>query len=124
MRQAWSRRPASSVPARMMTAPELSRFQLWLLLGAACSSALACILAWHLVWNWTPSLPLGLYWLSRGAPAAPGALVAFPVPVAVRDLVADRRYLPPGAMLVKRVVASPGDPAIDLHLAAFIRSAQ
>jgi conjugative transfer signal peptidase TraF len=109
MRQAWSRRPASSVPARMMTAPELSRFQLWLLLGAACSSALACILASHLVWNRTPSMPLGLYWLSRGAPPTRGRLVGFPVPADVANLVRGRNYLPPGAMLVKPVVATAGD---------------
>jgi conjugative transfer signal peptidase TraF len=67
------------------------------------------MLAWHLVWNWTPSLPLGLYWLSRGASPARGKLVAFPVPGSVQDLVRDRRYLPPGAMLIKAVVATPGD---------------
>lgn len=79
---------------------------------AALVSALACWVASHLLWNWTPSLPLGLYWLTRGAPrslAKRQALVAFAVPAGVRDLVRERRYLPPGAMLVKRVVATAGD---------------
>jgi conjugative transfer signal peptidase TraF len=92
-----------------MSPLDLSRLYLRLLGATALASSLACVLAWHLVWNWTPSLPLGLYWLSRGAPATPGALVAFPVPAEVRDLVRERRYLPPGAMLIKHVVASPGD---------------
>ena len=63
-----------------------------------------------MLWNWTPSLPLGLYWLSpdegRGRR---GELVAFPVPQAVRELVRERRYLPPDALLVKPVVATEAD---------------
>ncbi|MGD0680273.1 MAG: S26 family signal peptidase [Polyangiaceae bacterium] len=102
----------SSRRGRTMSATDLSRLLLRLLGATAFASASACLLGSHLIWNWTPSLPLGLYWLSRGAPppaALPGALVAFPVPGGVRDLVRQRRYLPPGAMLVKRVVAMPGD---------------
>ena len=96
-------------PRLVMSALDLSRLHLRLLGAAALASAFACLLAWHLIWNWTPSLPLGLYWLSRGAPPTPGALVAFAVPAAVRDLVRDRHYLPSGAMLIKHVVATPGD---------------
>ena len=33
-------------------------------LATACASALACLVGAHLLWNWTPSLPLGLYWVS------------------------------------------------------------
>jgi conjugative transfer signal peptidase TraF len=82
------------------------------LITSALVSALACSVASHLLWNWTPSLPLGLYWLTRGAPeslAKMEALVAFAVPAGVRDLVRERRYLPPGALLVKLVVATAGD---------------
>jgi conjugative transfer signal peptidase TraF len=96
-------------PRRQMNVFELSRLHVRVAVAAALFSALACILAWHLIWNWTPSLPLGLYWLSRGAPPARGELVAFPVPSNVEDLVRDRKYLPPGAMLVKTVVAGAGD---------------
>jgi conjugative transfer signal peptidase TraF len=92
-----------------MTARHLSRFYLLAFGAAALASALACLLASHLIWNWTPSLPRGLYWLSRGAVPSPGRLVAFPVPADVREMVALRRYLPPGAMLVKPVVAASGD---------------
>jgi conjugative transfer signal peptidase TraF len=74
-------------------------------------SALACLAGAHLLWNWTPSLPLGLYWVSpRGLGGVKvGALVAFPVPAHVRALVLERRYLPPGALLVKPVVATAAD---------------
>ena len=63
----------------------------------------------HLLWNWTPSLPLGLYWVSPRREADVGALVAFPVPAGVRALVRERRYLPPGAVLVKPIVAAAAD---------------
>jgi conjugative transfer signal peptidase TraF len=92
-----------------MTVLELSRLELRLMLAAAASAAVACILAEHLVWNWTPSMPLGLYWLSRGGAPTRGRLVGFPVPANVANLVRERGYLPPGAILVKPVVATAGD---------------
>ena len=96
--------------SRTPSVRELSHGLLGLGAATALTSALACLLASHLVWNWTPSLPLGLYWLSKGArPPSSGTLVAFPVPDAVRDLVVARRYLPAGAWLVKPVVARAGD---------------
>jgi conjugative transfer signal peptidase TraF len=75
----------------------------------ALLSVLAAAVASHLVWNWTPSLPLGLYWLSPGRLARVGALVAFPVPSQVRELVLERNYLPPRALLIKPVVALASD---------------
>src|SRR5580693_4020862 len=80
-------------------------------LGTAFACALACIVGAHLLWNWTASLPLGLYWLSpeRRGEVKVGALVAFPVPAHVRALVRERKYLPPGALLVKPVVATAAD---------------
>jgi len=94
---------------RVMSARDLSRVLLRLWATTAVASATACLLASHLIWNWTPSLPLGLYWLSIGSAPRLGALVAFPVPPAVRKLVLERRYLPRGALLVKHVVATAGD---------------
>jgi conjugative transfer signal peptidase TraF len=94
---------------RTMTARALAGLYVRLSVVTAGLSGLACILASHLLWNWTPSLPRGLYWLSRGSPARLGALVAFPVPDGVRELVEERRYLPPGALLVKPVVAMDSD---------------
>jgi hypothetical protein len=62
-------------------------------------SAAVAGLARHLIVNSTESMPLGLYWLSRGQPPHRRDLVAFPDNV--RELVHDRRYLPDGALLLK-----------------------
>ena len=96
---------------RAVTVRELERLLVRAALATAFVCALACILGAHLLWNWTPSLPLGLYWLSPGGlrHVQVGALVAFPVPAPVRALVIDRKYLPPGALLVKPVVAAATD---------------
>jgi conjugative transfer signal peptidase TraF len=96
-------------PARGMTVGELESLLVRTGLATACASALACLLGSHLLWNWTPSLPLGLYWVSPRREGHVGALVAFPVPADVRALVRDRRYLPPGALLVKPIVAAADD---------------
>jgi conjugative transfer signal peptidase TraF len=96
-------------PARSMTVGELESLLVRTGLATACVSALACLAGSHLLWNWTPSLPLGLYWVSSDAKADVGALVAFPVPGSVRALVRERRYLPPGALLVKPIVAAADD---------------
>jgi conjugative transfer signal peptidase TraF len=94
---------------RVVTAPALARFVAAALALAALFSALACAVASHLLWNWTPSLPRGLYWLSPGRLARIGTLVAFPVPSQVQDLVRERNYLPPRALLIKPVVALASD---------------
>jgi conjugative transfer signal peptidase TraF len=80
-----------------------------LLAATALASAFACVVAAHLIWNRTPSLPLGLYMRTPGVRVRDGALVALPVPPAVRPLVDDRRYLPDGSLLIKPVAAVPGD---------------
>ena len=94
-----------------MTVRELERLLVRAGLATAFVCALACIVGARLLWNWTPSLPLGLYWLSPGGRGhvSVGMLVAFPVPVHVRALVAERKYLPPDALLVKPVVAAGAD---------------
>jgi conjugative transfer signal peptidase TraF len=74
------------------------------LLSAACA-----LLAAHLVVNLTPSLPRGVYWLSKVTALAHGDLVAFPIPEGVRDLVHERRYLPDRAFLIKPIIATAGD---------------
>jgi conjugative transfer signal peptidase TraF len=80
------------------------------LLGlTALVSALACGVASHLIWNRTPSMPLGLYALTPGAHVRRGGLVALRVPERVRSLVHDRDYLPDGSLLIKPVAAVAGD---------------
>jgi conjugative transfer signal peptidase TraF len=94
---------------RMATARTVALGLAALLGVTALLSALVCTVASHVLWNWTPSLPLGLYWLSPGRPIAVGTLVAFPVPPRVQELVRERKYLPPRALLIKPVVALPSD---------------
>jgi conjugative transfer signal peptidase TraF len=100
---------ASSRPR--VTAAQIERSLFGAVAATALASVLACLAGAHLLWNWTPSLPLGLYWVSRAGSGRVkvGALVAFPVPAHVRALVLERRYLPPGAVLVKPVVATAAD---------------
>jgi len=94
---------------RVVTARALALWLSALLAAAALLSALTCTVASHLLWNWTPSLPLGLYWLSPGRPIAIGTLAAFSVPPRVQELVRERKYLPPRALLIKPVVALSSD---------------
>lgn len=104
------REAAPLLPRRLApSAHGATRLPLRLLAATALACALACLLASHLVWNRTPSLPLGLYWLARGHRASRGDLVAFAVPASVRLLVHERGYLQDGALLVKPVVALAGD---------------
>jgi conjugative transfer signal peptidase TraF len=104
-------RSARTSPAGSVTVCRIERSLFGAVAGAALASALACLAGAHLLWNWTPSLPLGLYWVSPrdSGRVKVGALVAFPVPAHVRALVLERRYLPPGALLVKPVVATAAD---------------
>jgi conjugative transfer signal peptidase TraF len=81
-------------------------------LAAAAAAGVAALVASHLVWNRTESVPRGLYWLSDASARSPhvGELVAFPVPGSVAALVAERRYLPRGVtLLLKPVAAAAGD---------------
>jgi conjugative transfer signal peptidase TraF len=64
-------------------------------------------------WNLTDSVPRGIYWRSeppRGEPEFRiGDLVLLSAPRVVQKIIEDRRYLPVGAQLLKRIVAAPGD---------------
>ena len=86
-----------------------------------CSAALAAstvtasaLIAARLTRNYTPSLPLGVYWLRPGRPVTKGALVDFPIPSNARPLIAGR-YLPVRFHLLKRVVALEGDVVCMAH---------
>jgi len=72
------------------------------------AAALAGTAVWRpgpvLLWNVTPSAPVGLYRLWR-APARLGDWVAAAPPAGLVRMFAARRYLPAGAPLVKRVAA-------------------
>jgi conjugative transfer signal peptidase TraF len=63
----------------------------------------------HLLWNASPSVPTGLYWLSKIDALKPGDLVAAKPPQALSRYMAKRFYLPEGLPLIKHVGALPGD---------------
>ena len=79
--------------------------------GASCA-ALAGTLLWKpgpvLLWNASPSSPVGLYLVSASRRPGPGEIaIAWPPPSA-RGLAARRHYLPAGVPLVKNVAAVAG----------------
>jgi conjugative transfer signal peptidase TraF len=61
-----------------------------------------------LLWNTSPSVPLGLYWLAARPPTR-GALAAIRLPEPHRSLADSRSYLPAGILLIKPIVATAGD---------------
>jgi conjugative transfer signal peptidase TraF len=63
----------------------------------------------RLVWNASTSAPPGLYLVSPGAMPGLGDMVVARLPVTVRSLASERRYLPANVPLVKRVAAVAGD---------------
>jgi conjugative transfer signal peptidase TraF len=79
----------------------------------ACAIAALLIPALHrphlrLVWNRSPSVPLGLYRIILREDARVGDLVAVrPLP-RLAWFMADRHYVEPGALLLKPVAASGG----------------
>lgn len=62
----------------------------------------------YVIWNVTASAPRGLYFVAdRGADR--GDLVLVPTPSHVRQLAAERGYVPADVPLVKRIAAGRGD---------------
>lgn len=62
----------------------------------------------RLVWNASASAPIGFYWRVAGRPSR-GDLVLARAPLWARKLAAERRYLPIGVPIIKRVAAVAGD---------------
>lgn len=62
----------------------------------------------RLVWNVSASAPIGLYRVLPGKPVR-GDLVLVQAPGSLRQLAADRGYLPSNVPLVKRIVAAGDD---------------
>ncbi len=63
-----------------------------------------------LVWNATPSAPIGLYRITAPLALRAGDLVIARPPAEAARLAATRGYLPRGVPLVKLIVALPGEP--------------
>jgi conjugative transfer signal peptidase TraF len=65
----------------------------------------------RLVWNASPSAPIGLYWVWPGDVPMRGEMAIAWAPQRWRMLAAERHYLPANVPLVKRVAALHGDLA-------------
>lgn len=61
-----------------------------------------------LIWNASASAPIGLYRLHFDRPPAVGELAVVTPPPALAAFMAERRYLPVGVPLLKRVAVLPG----------------
>jgi type IV secretory pathway protease TraF len=77
--------------------------------AASAAILLAGLVGSLFIWNLSSSLPRGLYKVAADGRAARGAIVAFEPPSPAAALVVERGYLPRGALLLKTVVALPGD---------------
>jgi len=72
------------------------------------------------LWNASRSAPIGLYELQPNGRLAVTKLVAVEPPEPLATLLADRRYLPRGIPLLKRVLALPGQTVCRDQLAVMV----
>ena len=94
-----------------------------LVLGLTAAALMA--IAWSaiadvrpaLVYNASPSVPLGFYRVEPPAGLRRSELILMKPPESMRGLIAERGYLPPDTPLIKRVAALPGD-----HVCAMLGS--
>lgn len=110
-----------------MTAAEHAAFARtwrWILFSLAAFWVMVISIAFppapRLVWNASASMPVGLYWVRPGAPAARGGTVVAWTPEPYRGLAATRHYLPRNVPLVKRVAGMPGDRVCAAGSAIFL----
>jgi len=104
--------------------PCLSRRWLIAVIAAATSFAVLGATLWKpspvLLWNATPSSPLGLYWVGSSRTLRVGdTAIAWP-PAAARSLAARRDYLPADVPLVKSVAAVAGSRICATGSAVFV----
>lgn len=78
------------------------------LVAAATLATLTVPVSHYAVWNATASVPTGLYTIRGKASRHIGERVAIEPPPELRRLLAERRYLPTGVPLLKRVAAVSG----------------
>ena len=95
------------------------------ILAAMAAGALFTVAPLHgrtpwLIWNASPSVPLGLYRIDP-APVRRGDLVLVRLPPDVAQLAHRRNYLPKSAYLIKFVLAVAGDQVCRLGDRIFVR---
>jgi conjugative transfer signal peptidase TraF len=73
-----------------------------------------------LLWNGSASSPVGLYRVAPPGPVSAGETVVAWPPPAARALAAERRYLPSGVPLVKRVAGVAGDRVCAVGSSVFV----
>lgn len=69
------------------------------------------------VWNASASAPIGFYRIADGGPFLANDLVAVKLPEPLATFLADRAYLPKGVLLLKRILAFPGQTVCRNRLA-------
>ncbi|MET4898732.1 S26 family signal peptidase [Sphingomonadaceae bacterium jetA1] len=134
MRKPLSRHPAKPKPAPLLEwHPPLAR-QLrarrrpliiaggigLALLGATAALDFAGPPAPRLIWNASASAPIGLWRIHPGMAVRTGDMVLATTPDAVRQLAAQRHYLPANVPLLKRIAARDGDEVCALGYEIFI----
>jgi conjugative transfer signal peptidase TraF len=72
------------------------------------------------IWNASPSVPIGLYWVCWGSSTF-GELAVVRLPSAIASFAAGRGYLPQSAYLLKPVVAVGGDHVCRFGGRIFVR---
>lgn len=96
----------------------MPRSERWWPLLVAGLALLGCAAAWafqgptYLLYNASPSVPTGFYWLRHDTTEQSlrrGELVVFDAPGVGAQLIAQRGYLPAGYPLMKPVAATAGD---------------
>ena len=95
------------------------------ILAAMAAGALLTVASLHgktpcLVWNASPSVPLGLYRIEPG-PVRRSDLVLIRLSPDIAELAARRNYLPKSAYLIKFVLAVAGDRVCRLGDRIFVR---
>lgn len=95
-----------------------------LVTGALAATAAALPL-WRdpplkLLWNASPSTPIGLYWVDTPDALRRGDLVVAHPDAPLAAMLAERGYLAPGVPLIKPLAALPGQRICRLGLAVLI----
>ncbi|HET7575627.1 MAG TPA: S26 family signal peptidase [Sphingomicrobium sp.] len=92
--------------------------------AVAAAAGIASTLLWPprpvLLWNASPSSPIGLYAVTSFGRIAAGDTIVAWAPASARRLAAARNYLPFNVPLVKRVAAAPGGRVCATRMTIFV----